>query len=67
VVNEHGVGAPLERGLEKGERGGHAGRDLLHAPPPFHLQAVRAVVLEPRGFEKIVQIQFKFDPIHINL
>ncbi|CAM2149334.1 hypothetical protein PT2222_210077 [Paraburkholderia tropica] len=67
VMDQHGVGAPLERGFQKGQRGGHAGRDLLHAPPPFHLQPIRAVVLEPPGFQKIVQIQFQFDPIHIIL
>jgi hypothetical protein len=31
------------------------------------LQSIGAIVLEPGGFEKFVQVQFKFDPIHINL
>ena len=64
VMHEHGVRAPLQRGLEERLRGRHAGRDLLHAARAFNLQTVRAIVLEAADFQQIVQIQFEFDPIH---
>jgi hypothetical protein len=64
-MHEHGVGAPFERAFEQGRRGGHAGGDPLDAAAPFYLQAVRAVVLEPRNVQGIVQVQFEFDPVHI--
>ncbi len=55
VVHQNGVGLQGNRRVDQRRAGGDASNDAADVRAPFHLQAIRAVILEPPGLQHAVQ------------
>ncbi|MNK78159.1 hypothetical protein D3C87_977790 [compost metagenome] len=51
VMDQDGIGAGLDRRVDEGQAGRHAGHHVGDLRSTLHLEAVRAIVLETRNFQ----------------
>ncbi|MNE60931.1 hypothetical protein D3C80_1561100 [compost metagenome] len=64
VMHHNGVRLMCHCRIQQRLTGGHAGDDTLHVRSPFHLQAIRPVILKRGGVQFCVDQLFQIEVTH---